>query len=161
MAATYTPIASITLEAATSSITFNSIPQTYTDLFLVAKPAVGADIGSYFVRFNFDSGANYSTTRLYGNGSAASSDRQTNQTNITSGWGGGTYNMYTTHIMNYTNTAIHKTALTRISEDRFVVSMVGLWRNTNAISTITISNNSNNYGIGSTFNLYGILAGNE
>ena len=160
MAATYTPIASITLGATTSSVTFSSIPQTYTDLVIVAKPADGADLGSYFVRFNSDSGENYSTTRIYGSGSSAASDRQTSQTNITSGWGGGTYNMYTTHIMNYANTTTYKTALTNVSEDRYVVLMAGLWRNTSAISTITISDNANNYGIGSTFNLYGILAGN-
>jgi hypothetical protein len=160
MSATYTPIASITLGAVATSVTFTNIPQTYTDLVLVAKPAEGADIGAYFVTFNSDTGTNYSSTRIYGSGTSVASDRQTNQVNITSGWGGGTYNLYTTHIMNYANTTTYKTALTRITENRYVVFMAGLWRNTNAISTIRIANNDVNYGVGSTFNLYGILGAN-
>jgi hypothetical protein len=160
MAATYTPIASITLGATAASVTFTNIPQTYTDLVLIAKPADGANLGAYAVTFNSDTGTNYSTTRLYGSGTTASSDRQTSQSNITSTWGGGTYNMYTTHIMNYANTTTFKTALTNISEDRYVVLMAGLWRNTNAVTTIKIDTTGNNYAVNSTFNLYGILGSN-
>jgi hypothetical protein len=158
MPKTYEPIATNTLGTATASVTFSSIPQTYTDLILVARPADGLNLGAYVVTFNSDTGTNYSTTRLYGNGTTASSDRQTNQTNITSAWGGSTNNMYTTHIMNYSNTTTYKTALTRISENSYVVLMAGLWRNTNAVTTIKVDTSGNNYASGSTFTLYGIKA---
>jgi hypothetical protein len=43
MAATYTPIASITLGATATSVTFSSIPSTYTDLILVMNGSSTSD----------------------------------------------------------------------------------------------------------------------
>ena len=157
MPSTYTPIGTATASGSTNIITFSSIPATYTDIIIVVK-ADGTGQGGYQIRFNSDSAGNYSATRLYGNGTAASSDRETNSNNLTTAWGGGAYNMYITHVMNYANTTTYKTALTRISEDRFVVAMVGMWRSTAAISTITVQNGNSatNFASGSTFTLYGV-----
>ena len=129
MPSTYTPIGTATASGSTNIITFSSIPATYTDIIIVVK-ADGSGQGGYQVRFNSDSAGNYSSTRLYGDGSTASSDRQTNKNNLTSEWGGSTYNMYITHVMNYANTTTYKTALTRIADTNFTVAMVSMWRNT-------------------------------
>ncbi len=156
--ATYEPIATTTASGSTNIITFSSIPQTYTDLVLIVK-ADGANQGGYRVRFNSDSAINYSATRIYGDGTTATSDRETNKNDLTTNWGGGAYNMYITHIQNYSNTTTYKTALTRISENRYVVAMVSMWRNTAAISTITVQNPSEtNFASTATFTLYGIAA---
>jgi hypothetical protein len=154
--ATYALIASQTASGSQSSITFSSVPQTYTDLILVVNG--GTNVG-YAVRFNSDSGSNYSWTRMYGNGSTPSSDRANNTTDITSNWGGSTNNLLTVQIMDYANATTNKTALTRISDNNYVVAIVGMWRNTNAINTVSV-NGSANYSSGTTFKLYGIQAGN-
>ena len=80
---TYTPIATQTLSANTASVTFSSIPQGYTDLVLIVSATpVAAGTWNLEMRFNNDTGSNYSRTVLSGDGSTAQSDRQSNQTLI-------------------------------------------------------------------------------
>jgi hypothetical protein len=73
MASTYTLISSQVLGSNTASITFSSIPGTYTDLTLrVSARSDDAGQMDYLVtRFNSDSATNYSNTSLYGSGGAA------------------------------------------------------------------------------------------
>jgi hypothetical protein len=60
--------------------------------------------------------------------------------------------------MNYANTSTYKTVLTRSNKYDRVGAIVGLWRSTAAINSITLTAYSNTYAIGSTFTLYGIAA---
>jgi hypothetical protein len=168
MAATYTPIASITLGATVTSVTFSSIPQTYTDLVLVVQ-AKTTSTGDVRIRFNGDSGSNYSFTYLTGNGTAASSGRGTNDTSALGNFNG---QMTTTlgasnqilHFLNYSNATTNKTILSRGNNASAGVDItVGLWRNTAAVTSITLGANggfTTTYESGSTFNLYGILGAN-
>ena len=72
MASTYTAIATQTASGSTTALTFSSIPQTYTDLVIVCLLTAG-NTGDAYLRYNSDTGTNYSDTALRGNGSAASS----------------------------------------------------------------------------------------
>ncbi len=163
---TYTPIASVTLSSAQSSVTFSGIPQTYTDLVMVASPAqTTAGQGDIYISFNSDSGSNYSATALYGSGSAAGSTRQSNQTGIRPEYYaypdttvGNTTHTY--HFMNYSNSTTNKTVLSRASSaPTGVDAAVGLWRSTAAITSITLTMNASaTFKSGSTFNLYGVNA---
>jgi len=68
---TYTLIASNTLGSGTATVTFSSIPGTYTDLILVCGlPATGTANNSDGLRFqlNSDTGSNYSATWLTNSG---------------------------------------------------------------------------------------------
>jgi hypothetical protein len=161
---TYTPIATQTLSSVVNQVTFSSIPSTYTDLILVQNGAFNPAGGDAFVRFNSDSGTNYSHTWLTGNGTAASSSRESNQTRIILD-----VNAYPTtgistrilQIMNYSNTNTYKTVLTRSSNGATGVdAIVGLWRSTTAINTIDLYAYTSSYkfDVGSTFTLYGIAA---
>jgi hypothetical protein len=161
---TYTPIESKTLGSAASSVTFSSIPSTYTDLILVVT-AAGASADDLRYRFNSDSGTNYSTTILYGTGSAASSARTTNATSCLADYYGsvGTVlnsSIQTIHIMNYSNSTTYKTAIARGNRsDSGTDATVSLWRSTSAISSITLgigNSYSVNFSVGSIFTLYGI-----
>jgi hypothetical protein len=160
MAGTYTPIASITIGTAVSSITFSSIPQTYTDLIII-----GQGVGSCpepFVRFNSDTSALYSWTRIYGDGTSVASDRSANDTSYYITTGSFTDGMFVFQLNNYSNSTTFKTGLSRSSRaGSHVSAIVGLYRSTTAITSISLNGASGvNFTVGSTFNLYGIQAGN-
>ena len=156
---TYTEIVSQTLGSATASVTFSSIPSTYTDLVLVVTGTVSlAD--NVTLRFNGDSGSNYSWTYLAGTGSSAISGRSANTTSIlTAGLGTTTIANTIWHIQNYSNSTTNKTVLNRGGRaDDGVVGWVGLWRNTTSITSLTVGAGAGNLSTGSTFSLYGIAA---
>ena len=160
MAATYTPIATQTLGSASSSVSFGSIPSTYTDLILTIEGTVGSNCGIQ-MRFNSDSGSNYSFTRMTGDGSSASSDRATSITFIELAYYvTTTRNMNIVQIMNYSNSTTYKTVLNRANAQSVNIgaqAYAELWRSTSAINSITI-NASGNLASGSTLTLYGIEA---
>jgi hypothetical protein len=63
--------------------------------------------------------------------------------------------------MSYSNTTTYKTVLGRSSVTDFrVAAIIGLWRSTSAINTVSLrcDNASYNFTAGSTFTLYGIKA---
>jgi hypothetical protein len=166
MAATYDSIMTHTLPSATNTYTLSSIPQTYTDLVLVIGSVREAAAGSAVaaIRYNGDTGSNYSFTYLGGNGSTASSGRVSNSTYAALGaW---VANLSTTgesdflHLMNYSNTTTYKTTLARSSAASSATeASVALWRSTAAINSITLTVGSPAaFTAGSTFSLYGIKA---
>lgn len=164
MAITYEPIATTTLGSAQASVTFSSISGSYTDLVLIVNAGMSGTGSSWYAYLNSDTGTNYSTTGLYGNGSTASSSRLSNSGNgiLIGSWSGYTTTIKTAIIqfMNYSNSTTYKTNISRYSEsDGTVEANVSLWRNTAAITTIQVRNNGGqNFTSGSTFTLYGIKA---
>jgi hypothetical protein len=162
MPATYEPIATTTLGSAATTVSFTSIPGTYTDLVLVTSiKATSADTNQ-FMRFNSDSSTNYSQTNLYGTGTSALSFIQSSQDKINSVLSGylvtsqnspGIYN-----IMNYSNTTTFKTMISRFSNSSVIAqSEVSLYRSTSAITSIEIFTTPDSFAVGSTLTLYGIL----
>jgi len=159
MPLTYTPIATQTLGSSASSVTFTSIPATYTDLIIVLAGTSSANI-SYKLQFNGDTGSNYSNTFLYGDGSSAISGRSSSQTSI-GGMGrtGTSQGNGVIQVMNYSNTTTNKTTIGRGSlASQLVISTVGLWRSTSAITSINLAPESGTIDAGSTFSLYGIAS---
>lgn len=157
---TMTPIATVTLTANASTLSFAFIPQNYTDLIFItsgmSQPAGG---GSIAFRFNGDSGSNYSYLYMFGSGSGTASGVFTNQSgclvnrhNTTdgSGW---------TSIMNYSNTTTFKTLISRGGGNNIAIALTGMWRNTAAITSISCSMESGpGFATGFTATLYGIKA---
>lgn len=154
---TYTqvPGCSITLGSTASSVTFSSIPATYTDLVAVIATTTSGDI-SY--RINGDTGSNYSQTIIYAY-SAFGSTRTTSATSNFLNYGSNNGNFFATlQFNNYSNTTTYKTSILRDNANGTTTDvMVGLWRSTAAINSITFTPPST-FAIGSTFNLYGITA---
>lgn len=158
--ATYEPLATTTLGSANSTITFSSIPSTYTDLRLVVTGNRVSGTAASTVQFNSDTATNYSSTYIEGNGSTATSGRTTS----------GTY-IFNLGLLTSSNPCLavidifsyagstYKSALMSSSADQngsgYVDRLVGLWRSTSAITTITLSQ-TNNFSIGTTATLYGI-----
>lgn len=168
MAATYERISNIVSTGTTSSVTFSSIPATYTDLVLILKPITDNVTGAYpYLRFNSDSGTNYSRTFIRGNGTTASTDRASNE-NIGYIIGGNVIQLTSqfiglVSINDYSNTTTNKMWLSRtnvaIGTDASAEALIGLWRNTSAINNISIFCGGTSFVSGSTFALYGIKAG--
>lgn len=167
---TYTPIETRTLGSAQTSVTFNSISQSYTDIVLVAKISIpsGAAFGVQVGNGSVDTGSNYSFTNIVGNGSTATSGRGTSASYISFTQGNQfapttLNNTFILNFQNYSNSSTYKTILQRASVTEtstgFASSTVGLWRSPSAINTINFyCQPSFTFDTGSTFTLYGIAA---
>lgn len=164
--ATYEPITTTTLGSAQTSVTFSSISGSYTDLVLIANFGTSA-IDYVQIVLNSDTTvSNYSGTYILGGGTSAATGRYTGangaywlggstQTSTTTGESIGKY-----MFLNYSNTTTFKTVLQRAdTPSTGIGSMVGLWRNTAAITSIKFQIvNGQTINSGSTFTLYGISA---
>lgn len=156
---TYTPIATATASGSSSTITFNSISGSYTDLILIAGlSGASADLD---IRFNNDSGSNYSYTRTFADSTGAYSDRGSNSSaGFAITIGGANPGVQIVNIFNYSNTTTYKT-ITQYQNNpgAYVGNYVGLWRSTAAINRIDIyAESSNNISANCVFTLYGITA---
>jgi hypothetical protein len=163
MPVTYESIATTTLGSNQTSVTFNSF-SGYTDLILVSNvQATSGSTGRWMkIKFNGDSGSNYSITYIQGNGTSAISDRYSSRNDgcfisLTNSSG---LTPVITHIQNYANSTTYKTILSRSSSTSSdgVLAIVGLWQGTAAITSFTldIETIANDLKAGSTFTLYGI-----
>ena len=163
---TYCPIATTTVSGtSTTTVTFSSIPSTYTDLVLVTNSGSSTASDLNF-ELNSNQGNSYSWTTLGGDGSSAYSARYTNQTysgrlNYVGYQSTNNYSQVViAHFMNYANTTTYKTILSRSSNASLGTDAVmNLYRSTSAITQIKLLLASNWYFLsGSTFTLYGITA---
>lgn len=151
----------------TSSISFTSIPQTYTHL-QIRGIAHTPDSSQVFMRFNGDSGTNYSYHPFTGNGSVTESYGYSGQNNIQlarSNYSGANSSMVAPtvcDILDYKNTNKFKTTRSLTGNDtngtagQGVGIISGNWRNTNAITSITLTPSSGLITQHSQFALYGI-----
>jgi hypothetical protein len=164
MPATYDPIATTTLGSNQGSIVFSSIPSTYTDLRLIIVARSPVPGGNLTITYNQQTGTQYSSTILLGDGSSATFTSTTNQGSINSLFAG---NMNSTlpvfislDIFSYTGST-NKSTLASTSFDRNGAGetrrQIVLWSNTSAINRIDIDS-SGFITAGSIATLYGIKA---
>lgn len=166
----YESIATTTVGGtAQSTITFSSIPSTFKHLQLriLARSNRAGTEDIFVVRFNSDSGANYSRHFLLGNGSATSSFGQGGETYILADASGGAtsgtnvFGACVMDVLDYADTNKFKTlrGLGGIDTNGggYLTLISGNWRNTNAITSITITSYySSSWVQYSHFALYGI-----
>jgi len=169
MPATYTLISSNVLTSTAASVTFSSIPATYTDLVLKISGRM-SDTGSSFprIRFNADTATNYSATYVRGDGASATSARDPNDTYVAYMIENNTSNTANTfsnqeiYIPSYAVSQNKPLSIAYAREsnaastDVNLGAVAGLWRNTAAITEISLIPISTTYAIGSSFYLYGI-----
>ena len=158
---TYVAIASTTISSTITEVTFSSISSAYTDLVLVLAPTAGS-LADTAMQFNSDTGSNYSRMYLTGNGTAASSGRNSGDTRIRLSYFGGTggsAGVQIINIMNYSNANTNKTILNRNSNANYGTDAnIGLWRNTSAINTVRIFCDGGGNWTAGFVSLYGIAA---
>jgi hypothetical protein len=165
----YESIATVTVgSGGASSITFSSIPSTYSHLQIrgIAKNASGSqqDIA---VQFNSDGGNNYSGHYLLGNGSSASaggfsSNFLTKISEVLAPSGSANvFGVDITDILDYSNSNKYKTIRNLSGWDANgsgnIYLSSGLWMSSSAISNIYMfPTASANFAQYSSFALYGI-----
>ena len=156
-------ISTTTLASAASSVTFSSIPADYKHLQIrFTSLFVNARID---ITFNSDTGSNYSYHLVQGNGSATYAEAGTSTASIRVWPNGnstvsGTPNVGIVDVLDYANTSKFKTARILNGYDQNGAGIIslnsGLWRNTNAITSIVLALNTGNFAQNSSFTLYGI-----
>ena len=166
---TYEPIATQTLGSAAATVTFSSIPSTYTDLVLVTSLKSSATPSAYSptIYFNGDTDkTHYSYTAMYSDGSSAVSFRWTTSTSTQHGamaiaTSASNFNTGIINIQNYSNSTTYKPILTRSGDTANVsYATTGQWLNTAAITSLSLYGGDGNkdFTASSTFTLYGIKA---
>jgi hypothetical protein len=167
MANTYKLISSNTLGSTAASVTFSSIPSTYTDLVLKCstRDTNAAQWVSAFLQVNSTT-SSYSYTYLRGNGEAVVSQRDTAQAkffvanNNADASTSSTFSNFEIYIPNYagaTNKVIYSNAAGENNSTTpvYLAAITGLLSNTSAVTSLTMLASTSFIG-GSSFNLYGV-----
>lgn len=164
MAQTFEPIASQKLNASASSITFNSIPGTYTDLRIVFTDI--SDSGNtQYIRLNGDTATNYSFLYATGYGIGINGGMSNNSTYVPIGsYVTGASSTYPwiqiIDIFNYTGSQNKSFLIKNSWTDPSNVentTTIGMWRSSSAVTSLTLSRTGANYLATSMATLYGIL----
>lgn len=166
-ATSFDSIATVTVGAGgSSSITFSSIPNTYTHLQIRGIGAMtSGGMDECRGQFNSDTATNYSRHYLYGDGSVAGTGAQTSTNNFLVGVNmlssnSNTFGTVVLDILDYTNTNKYKTTRSLSGVDQngtgYVSLVSGNWRSTSAITSITLFPISSTFPQYTKFALYGV-----
>jgi hypothetical protein len=166
-------IATQIASGSSTTITFSGIPSGYKYLQLHHYFALTSTDSELSMRFNSDSGSNYTASQMYGYGTNSGgvstyTDSSVGVANLRGPvWFGNSSSGFVssiTHIYDYSATDKVKThhTITGGSVDsagsvQGVFSRMGLWDNSStAVTSITLTSNGGNILSGSHFALYGI-----
>ena len=146
-----------------SSITFSSIPSTYTHLQIRSSVQSSTATQYMKIQLNGDTANNYTYHMATGNGATASADQGTSQSGAGAPYVSNGSNIFggsIIDIFDYTNKNKYKTIRTSGGQDENGAGQVritsGLWLNTNAATSITILPSSGTLNLYSSFALYGV-----
>jgi len=171
MANTYQLIEAKTLTATAASVTFTTIPQTYTDLILKisarSTSTAGADIyANLKIQFNSDTGNNYNGILLFTNLGSPGSGSYTSQPGYLFSYANGnvttasTFSNMEIYIPNYTGSNQKVYSVDGVVENNasngFVEMAAERWTGTSAITTIDVVSLYGLHTANSNFYLYGI-----
>jgi hypothetical protein len=170
MPETYVPITTTTFGSTTASVTFSSLPTTFSDLVVVANgktQSSSSSLNDIGVRFNGDTGSNYTTIKTF----SLSYSSLTVSTNI-NGTAIETYmdcsptvdnlgSSFKLDIFDYNTTYSYKNIINRAAAmtqtDKGVFLTASTWKSTAAITSITIFPTSGSgFYAGTYIALYGI-----
>ncbi len=171
MANTYAAISTVTVgSGGQSSINFNSIPQNYTDLVLMLSTRVArvTYATTYVMRFNGDTGSNYSNRSLLSDGSTVYSLNANGGTSMlyfytaASLFTANTFDNTMIYIPNYTSSNYKSVSIDSIAQDESNQGIrsfnAQIWSSTSPITSISLEepNGPSNFVQHSTATLYGI-----
>lgn len=171
----YESIATATGTGSSASVTFSSIPSTYSALqiraFSKSTYTTSAFVSEMWLSINGDTGLNYTLHNLRGNGTAASATGLATgnygyiplQSSMSAGTGltnmGG---VAIWDIQDYASTTKRSTVRAIGGADAngtvtgYISMVSGLWNNTAAVSSLTFTVDNGSLATSTTFALYGI-----
>ena len=167
MAYTYSKLASTTVGAGgTSAITFNNIPQNYTDLVLKVSVRTNRGAVADTLNITFNGSSSYLIRSMYGN-SGAGTGNSYGGTTLETVWttaASNTANSFSNsevYITNYTSSSYKSLSADSVTEtnnaDAYQAIVAGLWSNPTAINSISLTSYTSSTIVQySTFTLYGI-----
>ena len=166
MAANYVLLQRIELNASAASVTFSNIPQSgYTDLKIVMSVRSDAGSNGPGINLSFNGNtSNFSSRILFGNGTSASSYTATQEVATANGGTttASTFNNGELYIPNYLSSNNKSWSTDVVVENNatlgYPLMYAGLWSNTAAISSVTLTSGSGDFVQYSTFSLYGLAA---
>jgi hypothetical protein len=159
------------LASSQASITFSSIPQTYTDLLLVCSLRVASGTSYYWdLDLNFKGESARAWRGLYALNTSPASSSSTSF-NIVGGANGNnstasTFNNTSIYIPNYTSTGVKSISSDSVAENNsssefFLQINANTITNSAAVDTVTLAVSGNSFAQYSSATLYGILAGSS
>ena len=164
MPATFTLISSVTVgSGGAANIEFTSIPATYTDL-LIKISARNTSSGDWLgVSFN-GSTSNFNSRRIFGYVGGVLSLNNANGLDVISNNNSGdtanTFDNAEMYISNYASSNNKSFSADSVAENNtssaYLTLTAGLWSQSAAITSITLTPNTNNLAQYSTAYLYGI-----
>lgn len=158
-----TLIEHIELAGSQATIVFSSIPQTYTDLYLVCS--LRSDASSETFLYPNGSTSNLSGRFLRGSGTGADSAALIRWYSSPSTATASTFSNMTAYFPNYAGSTAKSYSADSVNENNgttaFQTINAGLWNDTTAISSLTIDLSSGNFVQYSSATLFGITAGSS
>jgi hypothetical protein len=156
------------LASTQASITFSSIPQTFTDLYLLLSVRPDAATTDIQISFNGNT-SNFSRKQLFGTGSSAGGGNGADRyigSNPNSSYTANTFGNHSVYISNYTANQGKTYSADSVAENNATTSvqviLAGLWNDTAAITSLAISVfGAGNFVQYSSATLYGILKGSS
>jgi hypothetical protein len=170
-AGAYDALATVTVPSGgAASVTFAGIPTGYKHLQIrgIARTATG-NANNAYITLNGDTGANYSWHQLFGSGSGnagASGSANQSATGVSmfnfsdSTFAANIFGIGIMDILDYANTNKFKTVRLLTGTDSngggFIIMRSAGWRNTAAITSISITPDSGTFAQHTQFALYGV-----
>ena len=166
MANTFEAIATVTVgSGGAATMAFSSIPGTYTDLKVVTSTRNTGNGSGQFLTFNGNS-TSYSAKRLIGNNGSTVTSHNGGTTNlfllsVDTRATANSFGSAEIYIPNYTSSNNKSVSLDSVNEENgnsyaYDEISAGLWSNSAAITSITLTPEAGNFAQYSTATLYGI-----
>ena len=168
MANTYKLISSNVLSSSAASVTFSAIPSTYTDLALRwSARSTYSSAGASWLYLTFNATTTgFSTTLLENAFGTVQSQSFANASNIYAGqipnlsYGSNIFGTGEYYIPAYTASQNKPISISEVLEQNsasgYISANAALWRNTAAITSLTLTPEFGSLASGSSFYLYGI-----
>lgn len=168
----YFPIQSYVVPSGgTATVTFSSIPSTYTHLQIrgIVRSSLASTSAGFIMRANSDSGSNYSAHNLGGSGASTQANAYTSNTYLyimpsapAASQSSGIFGTLVADILDYSNTNKYKTMRSLCGWDANGSGEIYLsssqWMSTSAITSLSLLFTTSNLVQYSSFALYGVKA---